>query len=41
MADRATRIPFTRREGTRVSITVPEMDSGYNGFRAMVMLGAG
>jgi D-amino peptidase len=41
MADRATRIPFTRREGTRVSLTVPEMDSGYNGFRAMVMLGAG
>jgi D-amino peptidase len=41
MADRATRIPFTTRQGTRVSLTVPEMDSAYNGFRAMVMLAAG
>jgi len=41
MADRAARIPFTRREGTRVSLTVPEMASAYNGFRAMVMLAMG
>jgi D-amino peptidase len=41
MADRATRIPFTKREGTRVSLTAPEMDSAYNGFRAMVMLALG
>jgi D-amino peptidase len=41
MADRATRIPFTKREGTRVSLTAPEMDSVYNGFRAMVMLALG
>jgi len=41
MADRATRIPFTKREGTRVSLTVPEMASAYNGFRAMVMLALG
>jgi D-aminopeptidase len=41
MADRATRIPFTKREGTRVSLTVQEMDSAYNGFRAMVMLASG
>ena len=41
MADRATRIPFTKREGTRVSLTVPEMTSAYNGFRAMVMLASG
>jgi D-amino peptidase len=41
MADRATRIPFTKREGTRVSLTVPEMASAYNGFRAMVMLAIG
>ena len=41
MADRATRIPFTKREGTRVSMTLPEMDSAYNGFRAMVMLALG
>jgi D-amino peptidase len=41
MADRATRIPFTKREGTRVSLTVQEMESAYNGFRAMVMLASG
>jgi D-amino peptidase len=41
MADRATRIPFTKREGTRVSLTVQEMASAYNGFRAMVMLAVG
>jgi len=41
MADRATRIPFTKREGTRVSITMQEMASAYNGFRAMVMLASG
>lgn len=41
MADRATRIPFTKREGTRVSLTVTEMVSAYNGFRAMVMLASG
>ena len=41
MADRATRIPFTKRAGTRVSLTAPEMDSAYNGFRAMVMLASG
>ena len=41
MADRATRIPFTKREDTRVSLTVQEMASAYNGFRAMVMLASG
>jgi D-amino peptidase len=41
MADRATRIPSTERAGNRVSLTVPEMASAYNGFRAMVMLAAG
>jgi D-amino peptidase len=41
MADRATRIPFTKREERRVSLTVPEMASAYNGFRAMVMLASG
>ena len=41
MADRATRIPFTKREGTRVSFTTQEMASVYNGFRAMVMLASG
>jgi D-amino peptidase len=41
MADRATRIPFTSRDGTRVSITAPEVVSAYNAFRAMVMLALG
>ena len=41
MADRATRIPFTERNGTRVSFTAQEMASAYNGFRAMVMLASG
>ncbi|HLO32496.1 MAG TPA: M55 family metallopeptidase [Anaerolineales bacterium] len=41
MADRATRIPFTKREGTCVSFTAQEMASAYNGFRAMVMLASG
>ena len=41
MADRATRIPSTKRAGTRVSLTVDEMASAYNGFRAMVMLASG
>jgi D-aminopeptidase len=38
MADRAARIPFTKREGTRVSLTMQEMESAYSGFRSMVTL---
>ena len=38
LADRATCIPFTKREETRVSFTAQEMASAYIGFRAMVML---
>ncbi len=38
MADRAARMPFTKREGTRVSLTLPEMELAYNGFRSMVTL---
>ncbi|HET9915400.1 MAG TPA: M55 family metallopeptidase [Anaerolineales bacterium] len=41
MADRATRIPFTKREGTRVSLIMKEMASAYNGFRSMIMLASG
>jgi D-amino peptidase len=41
MADRATRIPFTERDGTRVSLTTQSMALAYNGFRAMVMLASG
>jgi D-amino peptidase len=40
MADKASRIPFTRRDGTRVSFSAQEMASAYNGFRAMVTLAA-
>jgi D-amino peptidase len=41
MADRATRIPGTKREGTCVSLSAQEMSTAYNGFRAMVMLALG
>jgi D-aminopeptidase len=41
MADRASLIPFTKREGTRVSLTTQEMTSAYKGFRAMVTLASG
>lgn len=41
MADRATRIPLTQREGTCISFTAQEMASAYNAFRAMVMLASG
>jgi D-amino peptidase len=41
MADRASRIPFTKREERRVSLTTQEMEAAYNGFRAMVMLALG
>src|ERR1700752_246863 len=41
MADRATRGPFTERDGTRVSFTAQDMASAYSGFRAMAMLAIG
>jgi D-amino peptidase len=41
MADRASLIPYTKRGGTRVSLTAEEMESAYNGFRAMVTLAVG
>jgi len=41
MADKASKIPFTQREGTRVSLSVHEMASAYSGFRSMVMLAMG
>jgi D-amino peptidase len=40
MADRATRIPFTERNGTRVSFSTQSMAAAYSGFRAMVTLAA-
>lgn len=41
MADRASKIPFTQRDGTRVSLTTQEMASAYSGFRSMVSLAIG
>jgi D-amino peptidase len=41
MADRASKIPFTQRDGTRVSLTTQEMASAYGGFRSMVTLALG
>jgi len=41
MADRASLIPFTKREETRVSFATQEMASAYKGFRAMVTLAVG
>lgn len=38
MADRASRIPFTQRDGRCVSLTTQEMAAAYNGFRSMVMV---
>jgi len=40
MADRAEKIPFTKREGTRVSMVTKEMAAAYSGFRAMVTMAA-
>lgn len=40
MADRARLVPFTQRDGTRVSLSAPEMASAYKGFRALVTLAA-
>ena len=41
MSDRATRIPLTERDGTRVSLTAQEVVTAYSGFGAMVMLASG
>ena len=41
MADRASTIPFTGREGTCVSFTAQEMTTAYSAFHSMVMLAAG
>jgi D-aminopeptidase len=41
MADRASLIPFTKRDVTRISLTTQEMAAAYKGFRAMVTLASG
>ncbi len=38
MADKASKMPFTQREGTRVSFSAEEMASAYSSFRSMIML---
>lgn len=41
MADKASRMPYSQREGTRVTLTTEEMASAYGGFRSLVMLASG
>jgi len=41
MADRAAKMPFAQREGTRVSFSAKEMETAYSAFRTMVMLASG
>ncbi|HXF84430.1 MAG TPA: M55 family metallopeptidase [Anaerolineales bacterium] len=41
MAERAARMPFTQREGLKVSFVAEEMIAAYNGFRALVGLASG
>ena len=41
MADKASLMPFTRRDGTRVTFTAQQMDVAYSGFRSMVGLAMG
>jgi D-amino peptidase len=41
MADRASLLPLTEREGTCVSFTAHEMTTAYRAFRSMVTLGMG
>lgn len=38
MADRAARMPFAQRDGTRVSFSAQQMPAAYDGFRALVAL---
>jgi D-amino peptidase len=41
MADRAALLPYTEREGTRVTFPAKEMEAAYRAFRSMVSLAAG
>lgn len=41
MADRAARLPHTRRDGRCVSFTAQEMATAYDAFRSMVMMASG
>ena len=41
MADKASKIPFTERDGTSVSFTAQEMVTAYTAFRSMVTMASG
>lgn len=41
MADRVALLPYTQREGTRVTFPAKEMETAYRTFRSMVSLSAG
>lgn len=41
MADRASKVPYTERDGTRVSFSAKEMETAYSAFRSMVMMALG
>ena len=41
MADHAMRMPEAERDGTCVSLTLPDMLTTYNAFRALVALASG
>jgi D-aminopeptidase len=38
MSDQAMRMPEAERDGTCVSLSLPDMVAAYNAFRAMVTL---
>ncbi len=41
MADRASKIPYTERDGTRVTFVAKEMETAYTAFRSMVTMAVG
>jgi len=41
MADRASKIPYTQRDGTRVTFTAKEMETAYTAFSSMVTMASG
>ena len=41
MADHAMRMPEAERDGTCISLSLPDMVTAYNAFRALVALAAG
>jgi hypothetical protein len=41
MADHAMRMPEAERDGTCVTLSLPDMLAAYNAFRALVALASG